>query len=210
MLMALPTLFQQDLVTFVGTLCGQTVMSTFWYELADAGTAITNKEAQDDFVAKIGQAAGLVDKYLAVCPDNYSLDQIWMQEIKPNRVMKAVYPQLLQGQSGFTAPSPNSTWSITRRAEIADRKSVSTLRGPFPVDGAIAVNGLITLNAYLTDLGDLANALKPQIVGPIKGAKWNPVIFNPRRVGAVSRPIVQTVVSTEVRVQRRRTVGLGI
>jgi hypothetical protein len=208
--MALPTLFAPNLVTFVGSLCNQTIMSTFWYELADAGTAVTLKEAQDDFVSKILQAAGLVDKYLAVCPDNYNLDAIWMQQIKPTRVMKAVYPQAFNGTSGFSALNPNSTWAITRRAELADRKSVSTLRGPIPIDGAIILNGLILNGGYKTDLGDLAASLKPQIVGPVKGAKWNPIIFNPRRVGAVSRPLVQVNVSPEVRVQRRRTVGLGI
>ena len=208
--MAAPTVPSNFLHTFVGTLCDQVIMSTFWWRLIDKGTAVNVLEIEDDFISKINAVGGLTEKYLALCPNNYTLDEIWMQQIWPTRLMKSVYPQGIAGTSGFVASTANLAWAIERRGEVADRRSVGSLRGPIATDPLLIDNGGILNLAYKAAMDALAVVMKTTQTTPVKSAIFNPVVWNPRNAVFLPAVIVQVLPKHTVRTSHRRTVGLGI
>jgi hypothetical protein len=210
--MAIPAVNQKYLLTFVGRLNGQTVLNTFWYDLFTVGPAASVEAVYDVIDAQVFAGGGLQQKFLAVCPDNYTLEQKWIQLIWPTRIMKRVLASNTAGTWLNGADTPNLASVITRRAEIADKHSVSTLHIPLPDPAVILTEGVITNAPYLAALQALAAEMKDDLVGPgAPATTLRPVIFNPAQEAPPStRYIVQTVVNTTSRVMRRRTVGLGI
>lgn len=211
--MALTGVNDKYLVTYRGSLCGQTLLSTFWYSLTAAGPIANVDNAYDALLAGMTIAGGLKDDFLGVCPNNYTLDEVWIQKVYDARVMKKVYALALAGSHGVDAPTANLAAVITRRGELANRRNVSTLHCPLPDASIVCTDGLITDAGYKTDLGDLAAEIKKDITPPAPwaGSTFKPVVFQPGPPpGPMTNYIVQTVISPQARVMRRRTVGLGI
>lgn len=209
--MAVPAIGQKYLMTFVGHLSGQTVMSTFWYVLDNIGVFTNVISLYAAIKDVVDDAGNLRDKYIACCPTDYILEQIWLQLIKPERIMKSVFTD---GAPGTDQPAgtANVAAVITRRGEPATRNAVSTLHVPLaPTEdnmtlGQLAPTGVKTKLSLLA-----AQMLLPLEGGALAGAKLTPIVYQPRTGLPVNgHAIVRANVEGTVRVMRRRTVGLGI
>jgi len=210
--MAIPSVGQKYLITFVGELCNQKVLNTFWYSLEDVGAAASVNAVYDIIQAQLAIATLLADDFRGACPENYTHQQTWIQAIKPDRIMKRIVNVNLDGTFASTAATANLAAVIERRAEIADRKSVSTLHVPLPEPVDVGVSGIITVAAYKTRLETLATEMLQNITsGGGAPTVLKPVVFNPKPAAPPgNRFVIQTTVQDTVRVMRRRTVGLGI
>jgi len=211
--MAIPAVGQKYLITIKGVIGNQVTMSTFWYQLENLGPAASVNAVYDVIQAQLAIANLLAFDFRACCPDNWDHTETWIQCVHPDRVMKRVVPINLPGAFPLSAMHTNLAAVIERRAEIADRKSVSTLHVPLPEPSDVGVIGVITDPVYLGKLNDLATEMKQDITsGGGAPTILRPVVFNPKGLPAPvsNRFIVQTTVMQTMRVMRRRTVGLGI
>jgi hypothetical protein len=194
------------LVTFKGTLCGQLVMSTFWYRLTLMFAAPTVNDIMNGLYNKLIAANNLRQRYLEVCPANYSLDETWIQRIRPTRLVKNVYTENLNGLWSDDAQTGNTAAVIERRGVQAARNAVSTLHVPASSEPSAVSNGLIT-TAYKSGLQTLANivATSPVLAS---GDILEPVIDNGIGAGNYTQ-IGSAFPQSTFRVMRRRTVGVG-
>lgn len=197
------------LITFVGSLSSQTTMSTFTYGVSTVGGSIQQDDAFAALNVAICSANKLRDKFVACCPSNWTLEDIWYQVIGPTRYVKYNLSDAGVGpKSDYTANTPNVAAVIMRRGDIAARKGISTLHIPAPTDAEWITGGELTVEA-LTALGTLSVEMKNDITVAVPSFTITPIINNGPLAGDVT-PITQTVAMSTVRTMRRRTVGRGI
>lgn len=200
------------LVTFYGLYLEQRVMNTFHYFLQSvAGTARNLDEYYDDF-ATDATMADLIDKYVAVLPDQYTLSELWVQLIAPDRYAKKTYTLDDPGILTTLDLTANIQASISRNSFIADRHSQGGIRLIAPSNATYVANGYIT-PAYKALLDPLAAAMKNDVVTTVGGSNITarPCLFHFNADGQpIVRPQLDTTVRDTVRTMRRRTVGRGI
>lgn len=210
--MAIPAVNDIYLITFQGRLSNQVIMSTFWYKMTQLGPEATVLDVYQTLRTQTTAGGALQAKLLNALPVSYGLEQVWFQKIYPTRIMKGVYIDNSVGAFAAPADTANLAAVIERRAEKADRRSVSTLHVPLPNANTIGSEGIITDALYKNALDALALQMVQEIVGAgAVPSKFRPIVFNPRALQILTdREIVQCTTQTTIRVMRRRTVGLGI
>jgi len=201
------TVGSKYLLTLVGRLAGQTIMSTFWYRLKTAVDLPTHGDICTGILTRIADGGAMREKYLACCPGNYTMIANWCQPIDIFRYAKFNVVTDLAGTSTFAADTPNVAQVILRRGVEAERRAVSKLHVPSPtLDGWID-NGLLTADALLA-LQALADKLPLELTLP-GGHVVQPIIRN-GILPEQHRVIGDALAMTTVRVMTRRTVGRGI
>lgn len=159
-------------------------------------TAVTN-----------GGVADIETPYLALLPSTYALPVVTAQRIWP--VRSVARPITLVGAVGTNAggaSSANHTASITFQTPNAGRTQRGTIHiGPAP-DSASALGFIV--NAYFALLLTLTNRLLTAFTPPTSGSIVAPVLYN--RKTHITSPVTSAQVQPTSRVQRRRTVGVGI
>jgi len=196
------------LVTFVGTIDQQILMNTFVYHLGTVTGTVTVGGFYASLDTLLSAAGGLVQKFLACCPQNYELAYVRYQIIAPIRYAASTVVKNLPGQIAHDATMPNVNAVILRRGELANRQNVSTLHVPAPNDLTSIDNGLITA-VYTVILQDLADEVLVGISTNAGAVVGEPVIFNRDAPTQVTR-IVEARPEPTARVMTRRTVGRGI
>lgn len=202
---------QVYLVTLNGLLANQRTMNTFTYvvENVPAGGAdqIAVYAALETFFEL---PAGIINKFLDCCPDNYLLENMTIQAIGPgDRLVKTTALQALNGTFGFAAETANVAGVITRTTEKAGRSQVSSLHIPVGASSDWMANGVM-IPGWITAASALCLLLDDQI-GVVPNLTLDPVIAHGVEVGdPVPDQIIKAVPQTTARVMRRRTVGLGI
>lgn len=203
--------FAMFLLSFRGTFINQRTITTFGFQW---NLAAGNDPAVNDlssFFFASNDYLSLQSAFLACTPQNYTLDQAWLQMVFPTRVRKYVFVPALEGTIPVDAVQPNTQASVSRHAVVASRHGNGGVRVPAPQSAAYVVNGSIT-PAYTALLQTLANEMKEQIVPVIPGTTgtMNPVLLDFGQYPIVTaRAIVATTVQSTARVIRRRTVGEG-
>jgi len=205
--MASTSLGDKILVTFNGRLLGETVMNTFWYQVsALTGTPNTSSFASALY-ANLNAGGGLIESFLACCPDNYTLVETWIQFVEPLRVVKSVFLTNESGTWGVDTDTTNLAGVITRRGDLAGRSHVGSLHVPISSDPTSIQLGELSgvLTTRMTTLcTDMASSQALTGVGTA-----NPVLRNGPLTTDVTL-INSCFVQTEVRIMRRRTVRVGI
>lgn len=196
-------------VIFKGTIAGQTILSTFAYKVLTLDGNPTVASIYDGMHTALDTAVGgLRDRFLDLCPDNYFSVSSIFQKVATIRVASKTFETVLPGNYGFTAATANLAGVITRRGEFANRRNVSSLHVPYPDQETGLTGGLVTTN-WRTVASALETAMKAPITLAPSATTMQPVIYN--RLGSPNNaPIVTTVSNQQLRVMRRRTVGLGI
>lgn len=195
------------LVTYVGTLNGQRIMSTFWYRLDTIFGAPDKGQIMDGMRAQLIVPNGHRQRYLEAAPANYTLKETWIQPIRPTRYVKKIYGDTLLGLWSQNADTSNVAAVIERRGVKASKKAVSVLHMPVSTNVNAMASGDITL-AYKVTLIALSAQIESQLV-LVGGHIVKPVIDNGTAVTAYNE--VQSAFPQDtIRVMRRRTVGLGI
>lgn len=203
-------------VNVVGTLCGQTVINTFHYRFGQT----TPVWVDGDTIAiaiKTAFVTNVYGSYVAAMPPEWSAVAIEVQWISPTRYRKSRFLRTDVG-TGNTTQFPNTSASITLQGDVATRRAQASKH--IPGVGELDVTaGVLTLD-YMGLMIALADALKA--VMPMASGTATPVIYgryipaDPTAVPPVAgQPESIIDVSTyyinpNARVQRRRTVGLGV
>jgi len=195
------------MVTFRGTLAQQHILSTFWYGVSAITGVVNQTDAFTALRASLVAGGGLRPDYLACCPTNYTLDYIWIQNIRPTRWGKFTFGDNSPGTWAADAPTANTSGVITRRGDLAIRKAVSTLHVPISSTADVMADGLLT-PAFKTPMTALAVEVIKSITTAGTVVTYFPVIDNGPG-GADFQVITSAFVQETARVMRRRTVGLG-
>jgi hypothetical protein len=197
------------LCTFRGSLAAQTILNTFAYRVATVDGNPTVSQIYDGLNAALDVAVnGLRSKFLDLMPSNYTSVSSIYQKIAPVRVASKTYEITSPGNFGFTAATANLAGTITRRGEFANRRNVSSLHLPYADQETGLVNGLVSAN-WRVVASALETSMRTPVVLAPTSTTMQPVIYNRGAVPNFS-PIVTTFSNTQLRVMRRRTVGLGI
>lgn len=195
------------LITNVGTLCGQRIMNTWWYTLSVMIGSPNIGSVMDQLETAFIAGAGVDAKFAGCCPDNYALDETWIQPVDPIRYVKKVYARGINGSWGENSNTANVAGVVTRRSVKATRKGVSSLHVPIAAEPSAMANGLVS-NALKTKLSSLALQMEADIT-TLAGHVFTPIV----RSGPLpleAEPIGSCFAQAQVRIMRRRTVGLGI
>jgi hypothetical protein len=181
---------------------------TYKVVTAPTGTA-PNYSALADVITgvNVGGSGDLVTKYLACLPPQYTLDEIRAQWISPVRTAyRSGIPLLTIGQNAAAATVANDAAALTLRTTAPGRDQVATKHiGPVP--DSVSSGGLL-VNAYKNTLGDFGDAILQGIIAPGNGMALLACIWH--RATQTSDVVQSHVVGIQSRVQRRRTVGVGI
>lgn len=193
-------------ITAEGKLAGQLVMNVWHYYMEKEGGIEDGRAAALDVMNTIQIGGGWWDDYLACMCDQVTDVHLYAQWITPQRYAYITSPLLAAtGVIGTDPLPPNDQASITLRSERAGRHSIGR-KAIAGVPVASVTNGILQ-PAYIALLNALADKLDDVYVGD-EGEDYTPVIFN-RVTPELSEVIVEGFGQTTVRVERRRTVGVG-
>lgn len=201
------------LVTAVGTYANQTIMFTQTYA---AVAAVPDTDANVAALAlltalRAGGGGGdiLETAYLGCLTENYTLTRWTVQIVQP---VRGVIQSVNRGLPGLIEEDPhtaNVAAAITLRTELAGRRYVANKHiGPAPTSATYLDGGVFKV-AYTDKLVSLKNALLIGFNNILSGYWWKPCITHRAPLTGYSL-VTSGVAQSSVRVQRRRTVGLGI
>lgn len=189
---------------FRGTLYGQDVMNTFHY-VYDGPVIPSGLLA----LINISSVNATMQANMALWRDCVSADVIDMrivvQWIFPLRFRAFTTPMVPNIGNGGASLTANTASVVTLVADQASRHGIGNKHLPGLPTGSLD-NGFLT-NGQVVSNQDFGTAMASSILGFMGGA-LHPVIYN-RAAPASSLLVVGAEVNPTVRVQRRRTVGLG-
>jgi hypothetical protein len=206
----MPVLHATDkiLMTFKGTLIGQTILNTFPLTVISVtGTPEVN-DCLDALEAKIAGAGDLKTAYLNAVADNYTLDEIWLQVIFATRYRKKVYTIAAGGNSGANSLTPNVAGVLTRAGDQANKHNIGAIHLPIGTDDTSIVNGKLQatqkglLNTVGTKCRGTVSTSSPAVTYAYSLFQHDPA--------GLPSFVTTTFAQETARVMRRRTVGLGI
>lgn len=197
------------LLTVEGRKDGQAVLNMFSYRVAAAPSSGTVSDNITALIAELWDdpAGTWLTPWLNLMPDDYTLRAIKGQRLAPTR---SAYVEVLKQTVGNIdadqIQTANMTWVFIKQSETAGRWAQAPTHMLLPANSWYT-NG--ELNASASTERAVFLALVPAVVAPGDGGSYEPVIYNPGRIPNFVR-ISHVTTKQEVRVMRRRTVGLGI
>lgn len=195
-------------VSMNATWHGQRVLTTYKYQCVSFTGTPTVDDAGNQLCAQLVKATDLVGNFLACCPPQYFLVELWAQLIAPQRIRKLFIPVNASGTNTSISTTANLAAVITRRGIQASRRQIGSIHVPFPNLDDATSNGTVP-GPLFTLLGNLAPFLREQFED-IAGTVWQPVLLRAKDVSiADAVPLSNTTVQTTVRTMRSRTVGHG-
>lgn len=204
-------------VTYVGRLFEQKIMTTFHYQLEIVTGVVNYESAIVGLDGALSAAGNLLDDYLDCLQSDVTIDEAWYQMIYPTRLYLQRKTKGVPGTRVAASGTANLSTAIERRTFTANHRSVGGIRMPTAADAGSVVDGKITAGLK-TALLALATTMLQSAVTNAGVLTWKPVLYGPARPAKPPKPalpaIVQDLVATTVmdtaRVNRRRTLGLGI
>ena len=200
-------------VTLRGTLYDQRIMTTYGFRVSATTSAGDTRVSQDKLALAISSDTGtnLMGTFRACVSPAVSINQIWVQRIRPIRMRKSVLNVALDGLLGSGPNTPNNAVVITRKSDFGGRNSISNLHLPGPPMGLDYVsNGTLT-PAYKTLLDSHAFESYDTItvVNGGESVTYKGVIINAAGGPVNYQDITAHSIGETLRVMRRRTVGVG-
>jgi len=191
------------------TLAGQAIINHWDYRVISVPIQGTDyNEYMTSLANHFGGPTGLL-KFVRDCyPNNLVVNLLRLQPIHPQRLRFVDFPMDLNGSGSGPAQTANVAASLERWARTGGRKAIGRISIPIP--GAVYDQGIIIDDPFLIKWDILATEMLDPITTIAPSASYEPVILNPIDPNTVPRPIEGAVGKRTVRVQRRRTVGLGI
>jgi hypothetical protein len=188
-------------------LAAQNQMTVLHYiieEMSAPADQFSLLETVDD---RLAAADGIYDAIANVSGNDCEFQEVQLQWIHPFRYAYRRFASMpLIGQYDGVSYPPNVSATITKKGEEANRRNIGSVHMP-NVPAGSDDEGL-----WVAPVLDLLTTLATRLKTPYTLATTGtitPVIYN-KDVPANSVKVFTTVVQPEVRVQRRRTVGLGI
>lgn len=194
-------------VTMIGTCAGQRVQQQMIYEVQVGSISTSTLTAQLNLANDIAAAPAYWPRTMwnnAV--QNYTWDFLRVQKVYNGRAAFSQTAGLGAGQLAQDAPSVNVNASVEKRTDVGKRYGVGRMTTT-PLPASQMQNGLLTA-AALTAWGLLATAMMQNISATTDGTVMYPVLWS-IKVPTRPLPLESCNVQGTVRVQRRRTVGVG-
>ncbi len=201
------------LVSLVGNLNSQRIISTFHYRLSSSPTPGTEYiDYLDKLFAGLDTAGALIPKYLACLTSDYTLERVRIQPVYPTRQRYVQYPLLASGTFGTPVvdktPNQNLAASVKRVTNFIGSSGVGRVQMPTP-NNQTSGGFLVDVNGYVTALQDFGNTFLDDIVTVTPTATWKPCLFGPGYVTTGVYDLVDWEVESTVRTMHRRTTFLG-
>lgn len=196
-------------VTF-RTLCANQRCLNVLHYVVETETSETVPAVEAEQLA-IAADAALQTDFLNCLGTNCQLTEVVAQCIRDtlgNRFARQVLAVDAAGTGPAHSDQPNIAGVITKRTNFAGRWAVGSFHMPgVPIN--TADQGVWEPGGYKSALGVLAAELLESIT-TASGGVYAPVLYHPTGVPTWTTPLHATEVQDQVRVMRRRTVGLGI
>lgn len=185
---------------------GQLCMNVHHYYMQKSGGIEDGKAAALAVLNWWENAGGQLSAYQDVTTAAVTDMILYGQWITP---VRHAYVQSAGGAVAGAGPAPglpqNSQVAITQRGDVADRHNIGRKAVGAVPRAWEALGVLVPVGKGFYQ--DLADKLLQDHIGP-EGEEYLPVIFN-RQTPELSPQITETFVQDTLRVERRRTVGLG-
>jgi len=192
------------------------MISVFHYRVVTTETDPDYFLNMDGFLAQIDTST-FKTSFLAACPNEYTLDNIFGQKVSPTRQVFRYVAAGDPGTGGAGNPAQNANAVITKQTDrvsnhtkgvITNRGGVGELHIP-GIPTAMAAGGLITA-PYSIILDFLAGDMLDNVT-TVGGFEAVPCLWHRKyQPQPSSDDLIGATPKTEVRVMRRRTVGRGI
>lgn len=205
--MALPANSVIEL-TLQGSCLNQTILNVFHYAVKTPSsiTLVTDEVAEFNDHMMTAGVGSFRNTFLACLPDNYTLDYSVAQAVYPIRYIRQRIGVTAAGV-GDPVEAANTQVSITTQTVFAGRQFVGGKRLLASNNNAL---GGKWAGSYLALVQGFADEMLVEQTVTTGGGVYIPVIWHkPPGSGGVNQ-IIRAFVQPEVRVIRRRTVGLGI
>ena len=197
------------LATVQGRLFNQVTLTTFPLQLISVTGPVTDVEAQSFVSVKLRELNGLTDRMRECCPVNWVQQELWVQKIRPVRIVKHIANIALPGARAATTAT-NLASVITRRGAVADAHNVGSVHLPL---GTTDCDTGLLLAGVITQLENLATKMRETQVTPNLTFQFGHevrTVTPPLLPVFTFRPTTSTIVQPTVRTERGRTVGKGI
>lgn len=198
-------------VSIEGIQANQRTLNIRHYRVAVQSATPDPLAEQQEFLDILSSVApgGLALTYLNCCSFDYRIATMRVQRISPAR-FPFISKQLDElGRIGETSPGPLVAGVIDFGTGLVGRKQRGSIHVP-GVTQTAANNGNLGI-AQRALYNALGLQLRARIINPVSGGEYQPVIFHRVPIGAGTfDDITSHKVQPEVRVMRRRTVGVGI
>lgn len=193
-----------------GLLQFQQTISSFWYQVATAGTAPTVITDLDDLLTKFATSVTApYVKYLLCLPSSWSGVRIDAQQITP--VRSVARDTDISGAVGARGATESSNLSavIDKGTDLAGRSQMGSLHLP-GVATADQTGGLLE-NALLTAMSTLGSVMLTNLSGDTYDTLLRPIIPHVKKPMTTTTGdiMTRTIPQRQIRVMRRRTVGVG-
>lgn len=206
-------------IRFQGTLFDQIVINTFNYEVITATTVIpTPVQDLTTICSAINAGVGtnLYAKWKLCVPANVENDFVIAQRIEPTRTIAVKQAPLNVVNGRADCQVPNLSAVITRGTDEGQRGQVGSIHIPGVADADIAADGNLDVLIGAA-LETLAAEMLSNISFTAGALVVRPVLFHPTlkdQEGHIIRswfttPLTRAFHQPQVRVMRRRTIGVG-
>lgn len=194
-------------VTISGRQDGQQVLNVYHYYMEKEGGIDDGRAAAEGVMSTFCNAGGPFDTWLNCVTNQVDNVLVYAQWITPQRFKKVprVAAAPTEGAVLLDGLPSNCQASITLRGEQADRHNTGRKAMP-GVPVAWVTNSVINAVDQATYDTHAQTLLATQLGA--EGERYTPVIFN-RRTPELSPIIVEAFIQPTIRVERRRTVGVG-
>lgn len=186
----------------------QRLLNVLHYRVEEETTEADIQAETENLAGQVLAFNGIVDKMLDCMSNTANVTQVTAQCIRNTRFVRAVVEDNQEGNIVSPCAAQNLAAVITKRTTFSGRWAVGSFHlGGLPVT---AYQAGVLDNAFKALVQALADELLDPIVIPAVGGTYIPVLLHPVGQHGGSTVINAVEVQDQVRVMRRRTVGLGI
>lgn len=199
-------------VTYVGRLLAQQIITVLHMRVVTAPSGPSTAEGQLQLLldGKLAVRADnpFLDHYIDAAANNYTMDYVRAQRIRPTRSVYAQAAISLPGEWPAAATTANLAASIEKQSLHAGRKGVGRVQfGPIAAD--VIINGIVDSDYRAVQLQDLADDLYGSITPPSPlGGEFRYCL--PAGGTDHSYDIYNAFPMDTVRTMHRRTLRLGV
>lgn len=188
----------------------QQLMTVLHYVVGQAPTQQDQLVSQQDIIDLLnaGGTFDIITKYKQCLGNNATITGLTAQYIFPVRWRRTREPLSVAGTSGANAVTANTSAMVIKYSAKAGKKNRGAIHMP-ALPGAALDDGNLNFG-YVTDLNDLATQLEENLLEAGGAGRWDPWILH-RTVPLNGTGVVWEAhdIPPTIRVQRRRTLGVG-
>ena len=197
-------------VSIVSSVFDQLIMTVLHYAVTTAPAEQDALVSQQNLSTLLNESGtyDILTPYVAACSNDLTVNTLSVQYIYPTRYVRGGVATSFQGAIGTTCKSANYSAMIEKVSNLAGRKNRGAIHMP-AVPQTEVTSGKLS-NDQLTRYSTLSTALKAIVFETDGPGRWQPCILHRTRpLNGTYAPWTFTNFFKTVRVQRRRTVGLG-